>query len=42
MATLYGIMRYPSVLVTRDDGQVIKDWQGEHLPLMSELAGYLA
>jgi len=41
MATLYGIMQFPSVLITRDDGQVVKDWQGEHLPLMSELAGYL-
>lgn len=40
-AALYGIVRYPSVLVTRDDGQVIKDWQGEQLPLMSELAVYL-
>lgn len=41
LAALYGIVRYPGVLVTRDDGQMIKDWQGEHLPLMSELAVYL-
>lgn len=41
-ATLYDIMQFPCVMVMRDDGQVIKDWQGDHLPLMSELAGYLA
>lgn len=41
IASLYGIMQYPSILVTRDDGQVVKDWQGAQLPLMSEVAGYL-
>lgn len=40
-ARLYGITQYPAVLVIRDDGQLSAQWQGEHLPLMSEVAGYL-
>ncbi len=41
IATLYDIVRYPAIVVVRDDGGVVKDWQGEQLPLMSELAGFL-
>jgi len=41
MARLYGIVQYPALLTLRDDGQVLKDWQGERLPLMQEVAGYL-
>ncbi|HTE21849.1 MAG TPA: hypothetical protein VK674_02305 [Candidatus Limnocylindria bacterium] len=41
MARLYGINQYPALLTLRDDGQLLKDWQGEHLPLMEEVAGYL-
>lgn len=41
MARLYDVMQYPSVLVIRDDGQLIKCWQGDQLPLMSEVASYL-
>lgn len=40
-ATLYDILQYPSVMIVRDDGQLIKVWQGEELPLMTEVAGYL-
>lgn len=40
-ASLYDIIQYPGVLVTREDGQWVKDWQGEQLPLMTELAAYL-
>ncbi len=41
MASLYGIVSYPALLVARDDGQLAKVWQSEHLPLMDEVAGYL-
>lgn len=41
MARLYGINQYPALLAIRDDGQLLKDWQGERFPLMDEVAGYL-
>lgn len=41
MAKLYDIVRYPALLVVKDDGQLIKNWEGEALPLMDEVAGYL-
>lgn len=37
MARLYDIVRYPALLALRDDAQLIQSWQGEMLPLMSEL-----
>lgn len=40
-ASLYDIVHNPSLLVIRDDGQLVKFWQDEHLPLMNELASYL-
>jgi hypothetical protein len=40
-ASLYEIMQYPAVLVIADDGQLVKSWEGEHLPLMNEIAGYI-
>lgn len=39
-ASLYDIMQYPAILVLRDDGQVLKSWEGESLPMMSEVAYY--
>lgn len=39
-ASLYSIMSYPAVLALTDDGQLLKDWQGEQLPLMAEVAYY--
>lgn len=41
MAHLYDIVQYPALLVIRDDGQILKAWQGARLPLMDEVAGYL-
>ncbi|MGH7142285.1 MAG: hypothetical protein ACREF5_02330 [Candidatus Saccharimonadales bacterium] len=40
MATLYDVMSYPAVLALRDDGSILKSWQGEMLPLMDEVAYY--
>lgn len=39
-ASLYDIMQYPAVLALRNDGSVLKIWQGEALPLMDEIAYY--
>ncbi len=42
MAHLYDIVSYPAVLVIKDDGQLMKNWEGDTLPLMTEVAGYLS
>jgi hypothetical protein len=40
IASLYDVMQYPAVMALRDDGQVLQLWEGERLPLMSEVAAY--
>lgn len=40
MASLYDIMQYPAVLALRDDGSVLKSWEGDTLPVMNEVAYY--
>lgn len=39
-ASLYDVMQYPAILALTDDGQLIKEWEGNNLPLMSEVAYY--
>lgn len=39
-AELYGVMSYPTVLALTDDGQLLKRWDGDTLPLMDEVAYY--
>ncbi|MEO5627857.1 MAG: hypothetical protein ABIQ89_03135 [Candidatus Saccharimonadales bacterium] len=41
MATIYDIVRYPSLMVLDGGGQLHKAWQGETMPLIDELAAYL-
>lgn len=41
MAALYDITQYPGVLALRNDGTMNMVWQGERLPLIDEVAGYL-
>lgn len=41
IASLYGPLNYPSLLVIRDDGQLVKGWQGTSLPTIDEVTGYL-
>jgi len=41
LAALYEIVRYPALLIRQDNGDLIKHWEGELLPLMNEVAGYL-
>lgn len=38
LAELYGVMTYPAILALRDDGSVLKSWEGGTLPLMDEVA----
>ncbi len=39
-ASLYDIMQYPAILALRDDGSVLRIWQGDMLPVMNEVAYY--
>lgn len=42
VASLYDVMRYPAVLVVRDDGIMQKLWQGiDEIPLVNEVQGYI-
>jgi hypothetical protein len=40
-ASIYDIVRYPAILVIDDIGQLQREWQGDELPQMDEVAGYL-
>ncbi len=40
-AVLYGTVKYPAILVLRDNNDLINNWEGVPLPLMNEVAGYL-
>ena len=39
-AALYGIIQYPAILAIKGDGQLLKHWEGEILPLINEVAAY--
>jgi hypothetical protein len=40
LASLYDLLEYPCVLIIReDDGQLVKHWQGDNLPLIDEVMG---
>lgn len=40
LASLYDVMQHPAILALRDDGSVLKTWEGTTLPLMDEVAAY--
>lgn len=40
MASLYDVVQYPTVIALRDDGSVLKIWDGGTLPLMDDIAYY--
>ena len=40
-ANLYDVMSYPAILALGDDGAILNVWQGENMPLMDEVAGYV-
>jgi len=39
-ASLYDIWAFPTVMALADDGHMLNMWQGDSLPLMSEVAAY--
>lgn len=41
MASLYDVVQYPALLVTKeDDHLLVKHWEGVPFPTMDEVAGY--
>lgn len=39
-ASLYDVMQQPAILALRDDGSILRSWEGNSMPLMSEVAAY--
>jgi hypothetical protein len=39
-ASLYDVMQFPTIMALRDDGSLLKSWEGEAFPLMDEIASY--
>jgi len=40
MASMYDVMQFPTILAVREDGSLLKSWEGEAFPLMDEIAAY--
>jgi hypothetical protein len=40
-ASLYDIMSYPAILVLQTDGALLKSWEGDMMPLIDEVVGYV-
>jgi len=40
IASLYDIMHHPAILAMTGEGSLVKEWQGEQLPLIDEVASY--
>jgi hypothetical protein len=41
MLGIYGIVQHPTILALRDDGQLMKQWEGPQMPLIDEVISYL-
>jgi hypothetical protein len=41
LASVYGLDDYPCAMIIREDGQLVKHWEGSTLPLFDEIMGYL-
>lgn len=41
LAKLYDITSYPAIIATSNDGKLQNMWQGEQLPLINEVMGYV-
>jgi len=39
-ATIYDVVRYPALLVMRDDGTLQNMWEDESFPRIDEVLGY--
>lgn len=40
LARLYDIVAYPTIMIIRDNGELLQVWSGERLPLMNEVAAF--
>lgn len=40
LAATYDVVQYPCLMVVRQDGSVVRSWEGETLPLQNEVAAY--
>jgi hypothetical protein len=40
LARLHDIVQYPAILAINERGELVKDWQGETLPLLDEVTAY--
>lgn len=40
-ASIYDVWAFPAILAITTEGQVLNLWQGEPLPLIDEVAGYM-
>ena len=41
MAALYDVWSFPTIVVIDGSGALLNMWQGEQLPLMDEVVGYM-
>jgi hypothetical protein len=41
LALLYGPLNFPAILLIRDDGQLVRSWQGSSLPVIDDVVGYI-
>ncbi len=41
LAKVYDIVQYPGIVITQDDGAHMKQWEGDTLPLMTEVAAHI-
>lgn len=39
-ASLYDIVQYPAILAIKNDGQLLKEWHGNTMPLLNEVSYY--
>lgn len=42
LARLYDVTRYPAIVATRQDGQLLQLWQDEFLPTINEVTAYFS
>ena len=40
IASLYDVVQYPTIMIVRQDGSVIRTWEGNLLPLQNDVAAY--
>jgi thioredoxin-like negative regulator of GroEL len=41
VAALYDVWSFPAIVLADNEGKAINVWQGEQLPLMDEVVGYM-